>query len=251
MFVLLFRWRVQIRKALSPEKANASTAKEVENEENKEDDEDKILNEMEELTYAMERKKKRTKKLLSKRRAQDKVRKATGMQIDALQDGYTDNELFSLASIKGKKDLVAVDSTEYDGENGDLGDSENEESHEQTQEASSSDIDSDEERRRYDAQMEDLLDQAYEQYVSKKEGSAKQRKRIKQANSEDAQLLEDVDGSDMVQSDYESDKEQGGQEKNPLLEALDDGEGPTQEEITNNWFSQDIFSRSCRAGGFG
>ncbi|KAL6270074.1 hypothetical protein ACE6H2_026985 [Prunus campanulata] len=247
-FKHLLKWRVQIRKALSPEKANASTAKEVENEENKEDDEDKILNEMEELTYAMERKKKRTKKLLSKRRAQDKVRKATGMQIDALQDGYTDNELFSLASIKGKKDLVAVDSTEYDGENGDLGDSENEESHEQTQEASSSDIDSDEERRRYDAQMEDLLDQAYEQYVSKKEGSAKQRKRIKQANTEDAQLLEDVDGSDMVQSDYESDKEQGGQEKNPLLEALDDGEGPTQEEITNNWFSQDIFAEAVEQG---
>ncbi|BFG41497.1 hypothetical protein CerSpe_277710 [Prunus speciosa] len=247
-FKHLLKWRVQIRKALSPEKANASTAKEVENEENKEDDEDKILNEMEELTYAMERKKKRTKKLLSKRRAQDKVRKATGMQIDALQDGYTDNELFSLASIKGKKDLVAVDSTEYDGENGDLGDSENEESHEQTQEASSSDIDSDEERRRYDAQMEDLLDQAYEQYVSKKEGSAKQRKRIKQANSEEAQLLEDVDGSDMVQSDYESDKEQGGQEKNPLLEALDDGEGPTQEEITNNWFSQDIFAEAVEQG---
>ncbi|KAI5314174.1 hypothetical protein L3X38_043350 [Prunus dulcis] len=247
-FKHLLKWRVQIRKALSPEKANASTAKEVENEENKEDDEDKILNEMEELTYAMERKKKRTKKLLSKRRAQDKVRKATGMQIDALQDGYTDNELFSLASIKGKKDLVAVDSTEYDGENGDLGDSENEESHEQTQEESSSDIDSDEERRRYDAQMEYLLDQAYEQYVSKKEGSAKQRKRIKQANSEDAQLLEDVDGSDMVQSDYESDKEQGGQEKNPLLEALDDGEGPTQEEITNNWFSQDIFAEAVEQG---
>ncbi|XP_021827816.1 putative rRNA methyltransferase [Prunus avium] len=247
-FKHLLKWRVQIRKALSPEKANASTAKEVENEENKEDDEDKILNEMEELTYAMERKKKRTKKLLSKRRAQDKVRKATGMQIDALQDGYTDNELFSLASIKGKKDLVAVDSTEYDVENGDLGDSENEESHEQTQEASSSDIDSDEERRRYDAQMEDLLDQAYEQYVSKKEGTAKQRKRIKQANSEDAQLLEDVDGSDMVQSDYESDKEQGGQEKNPLLEALDDGEGPTQEEITNNWFSQDIFAEAVEQG---
>lgn len=31
---------------------------------------------------------------------QDKARKATGMQIDALQDGYVDNELFSLASIK-------------------------------------------------------------------------------------------------------------------------------------------------------
>lgn len=39
---------------------------------------------------------------------------------------------------------------------------------------------------RYDAQMEELLDQAYEQYVAKKEGSAKQRKRLK----EEAQSLE-------------------------------------------------------------
>lgn len=34
--------------------------------------------------------------------------------------------------------------------------------------------------------MEELLDQAYEQYVAKKEGSAKQRKRLK----EEAQSLE-------------------------------------------------------------
>lgn len=31
---------------------------------------------------------------------QDKVRKATGMQIDAMQDGYTDDTLFSLSAIK-------------------------------------------------------------------------------------------------------------------------------------------------------
>lgn len=31
---------------------------------------------------------------------QDKSRKATGMQIDALEDGYVDHELFSLSSIK-------------------------------------------------------------------------------------------------------------------------------------------------------
>ncbi|TQD88043.1 hypothetical protein C1H46_026406 [Malus baccata] len=179
---------------------------------------------------------------------EDKVRKATGMQIDALQDGYTDNELFSLASIKGKNDLVAVDSTEYDGENGDLGDGENEETHEKTQEASSSDMDTEDERRRYDAQMEDLFDKAYEQYTSKKEGSAKQRKRLKQAHFEDTQLLEEVDGSDIVQSDYDSDKGQGIQESNPLLEALDEGDGPTQEEITNNWFSQDIFAEAVEQG---
>lgn len=31
---------------------------------------------------------------------QDKARKATGMQIDVMQDDYTDHELFSLSSIK-------------------------------------------------------------------------------------------------------------------------------------------------------
>lgn len=61
---------MQIRKALSPsEKTNATTAPEVEKE-NKEDHDDRILNEMEELTNAMERKKKREKKLQAKKRAQ-------------------------------------------------------------------------------------------------------------------------------------------------------------------------------------
>lgn len=50
--------------------------------------------------------------------------------------------------LQGKKDLVAVDSNEYDDENGHLGDSENEETHRATEEDSSSDLDSDEERRR-------------------------------------------------------------------------------------------------------
>ncbi|KAL6213617.1 hypothetical protein ACLB2K_013064 [Fragaria x ananassa] len=243
-FKHLLKWRVQIRKALSPsEKATVTTAPDVEKE-NKEDDDDKILNEMEELTNAMERKKKREKKLQAKKRAQDKVRKATGMQIDAMQDGYTDDTLFSLSAIKGKKDLVAIDSTDYDGENGELADSENEDMQEKPEEASSSDVDSDDGRRRYDAKMEELLDQAYEHYVTKKEGSAKQRKRLK----EEGQSLEDVDGEDTFPSDYDSDKDEADQEKNPLLDALDDGEGPTQEEVTNNWFSQSIFAEAVEQG---
>ena len=62
---------MHIRKALSPiAKAKSTTTTDVENE-NKEDvdEDDKILNEMEELTYAMERKKKREKKLLARRKA--------------------------------------------------------------------------------------------------------------------------------------------------------------------------------------
>jgi len=43
---------------------------------------------------------------------------------------------------------------------------------------------------RYDEQMEDLLEQAYERFVIKKEGTAQQRKRIKKSYDADSQLLE-------------------------------------------------------------
>lgn len=67
--LLSCRWRIHIRKALSPtQKPDTTTAAETENEHNV-DEEDKILNEMEELTYVMDRKKKHEKKLLAKRRA--------------------------------------------------------------------------------------------------------------------------------------------------------------------------------------
>lgn len=63
------RWRLHIRKALSPDQKPTSTSvKDAENEV-KQDEDDKLLNEMEELAYAMERKKKRAKKLLAKRKA--------------------------------------------------------------------------------------------------------------------------------------------------------------------------------------
>lgn len=48
---------------------------------------------------------------------------------------------------QGKKDLVAVD--DYDDANGGLKDHENEDTHDVTQEHSSTDIDTDEERRRF------------------------------------------------------------------------------------------------------
>jgi hypothetical protein len=41
---------------------------------------------------------------------------------------------------------------------------------------------------RYDEQMEEFLDQAYERFVARKEGSTKQRKRAKQAYSENLEV---------------------------------------------------------------
>ncbi|XP_015866431.3 adoMet-dependent rRNA methyltransferase spb1 [Ziziphus jujuba] len=247
-FKHLLKWRIQIRKALSSsQKVESTTARDVEDED-KVDEDDRILNEMEEMANAMQRKSKREKKLIAKRRAKDKARKATGMQTDATDDGYIDHELFSLSSIKGKKDLIAVDSNEYDDENGHLGDSENEETHRATEEDSSSDLDSDEERRRYDEKIEEFLDTAYEHFVTKKEGSTKQRKRAKQLRSEDDQLLEGGSDDEIMQSEYESDKDHGDEEGNPLMVPLDDGEKPTEDEITNKWFSQDIFAEAVEDG---
>lgn len=58
-----------MRKALSPTKKTDFSSPADGDKEETVDEDDKILNEMEELTYAMERKKKRQRKLLAKRRA--------------------------------------------------------------------------------------------------------------------------------------------------------------------------------------
>ncbi|KAI5660946.1 hypothetical protein M9H77_20269 [Catharanthus roseus] len=237
-FKHLLKWRMQLRKALSPAEKVVSTAPAGE-QEPKEDEDESVLNEMEELANAVERKKKRAKKILAKRRAKDKARKALGMQQDVTQDGYTDQELFSLSSIKDRKDLVAVDNNEYDDEAGDGGTSDDEESHKDAREYTSSDIDSEEERRRYDERMEQLLDEAYEQYVTKKEGSTKQRKRAKQAKEN--QLLEGSNDEDMIHPDQDSDNDQADHDANPLVVPLLE-DMPTQEEIATKWFSQDVFA---------
>ncbi|KAK7257950.1 hypothetical protein RIF29_32300 [Crotalaria pallida] len=247
----LVKWRTNIRAALSPtRKPDPTTKAETENEP-KLDEDDRILNEMEELANAMDRNKKRAKKLLAKRRAKDKARKATGMQMDAVEDGYVDHELFSLSAIKGKKDLVAVDTTEYEGDEGEVEDSENEDNIHEGPEHSSSDLDdSEEERKRYDEQMDEFLEQAYERFVVKKEGAAKQRKRIKKSYDAENQLLEGGEDDGIVQSKYDSDEDLADQEANPLVVPLNDGTEPTQEEITNRWFSQDVFAEAVEEGDF-
>ncbi|XP_058088778.1 uncharacterized protein LOC131235582 [Magnolia sinica] len=99
------------------------------------------------------------------------------------REGYEDGVT---TSRKGKKELQAADSTQFIDENDDLNDSEGEETPAASyKEDSPSDIDSDDEQRRNDDQPEELLDQAYEQLVSRKEGSAKQRKRAKNARNKD------------------------------------------------------------------
>ncbi|KAM6551827.1 hypothetical protein CsatB_001635 [Cannabis sativa] len=250
-FKHLLKWRILIRKALIvSEKTEVTTTTTVTNVENEDEDDDKVVKEMEELTHVLERKKKRVRKLLAKRQAKEKARKATSMPMDGVDDSYVDHELFSLSTIKGKSALKTVYSTELDDDydtHGDMGDSENEESRNGSeQDDLSSDLDFDEERKRYDEQIEGLLEQAYEQYVSKKKQQNKPSKRL---CSHDVQLLESLDGDDgIIPSEYDSD---GDQEMNPLLAVLDLGKSLTEEEITKKWFSQDIFSEAVDDEGEG
>ncbi|KAG9440181.1 hypothetical protein H6P81_020346 [Aristolochia fimbriata] len=242
-FKHLLKWRMHIRKALSPAQKPEPKTTNIDNDPEKGDEDDQVLKEMEELSYAVERKKKRAKKLLAKRRVKDKLRKAAGMHIDAMEDGYQEHELFSLSSIKQKKQLQVVDSTEVNDYNDDLLDSESEETQVAShQEGLSSDVDSDEEQRLYDGQLEEFLDEAYERFLTRKEGSTQQRKRAKAAHSnDDKEMLQDEDVMSPDEFD-DSDKDDINDEANPLMVPLHNEEHPTQEQITEKWFSQEVFA---------
>uniref|UniRef100_A0A0D9WJV3 Putative rRNA methyltransferase n=1 Tax=Leersia perrieri TaxID=77586 RepID=A0A0D9WJV3_9ORYZ len=240
-FKHILKWRIRIRKALSSSQVTQkSDDTAVETNVSVKDD-DELLQEMEELTSVIDRKKKREKKRQSKRRAKDKARKATGMQIDATGDNYGDPDLFSISAIKGGKELQAVESAELNVD--DLGDSENEDI--KTREDTDEEMDSDREQQRYDAQLEEMLDEAYERYVTKKGGEVKQEcKRAKRVNTDaDADLLEggEDDGGDVDM--YQGSDEEQDEETNPLVLSLD-AEKPTKEQMMEQWFSQDVFTEA-------
>lgn len=240
-FKHVLKWRIRLRKALSS--SSQVTPKVDAVAENTEiTDDDQLLQEMEELSSVVDRKKKREKKRLSKRRAKDKARKATGMQIDATGDDYGDPDLFSISVIKGGKELQAVESTELDVED-DTGESENENI--KAREDSDEEMDSDEEQQRYDAQLEEMLDEAYERFVTKKGGELKQeRKRAKRINPDaDADLLEGGEDDDNdVEMDQGFDEDQA-LENNPLLLSIDE-QKPTKEQIVQQWYSQEVFTEA-------
>ncbi|XP_020578578.1 putative rRNA methyltransferase [Phalaenopsis equestris] len=242
-FKHLLKWRMHIRKTLSSSDKDASKVAKVEKD-TKGDEDERLLIEMEELTNAMERKKKKAKKLLEKRRAKDKARKALGIQIDATEDSYFDKHLFSLTAIKGKKELQTIESAS--DEDGELGGSENEAEHQAA--ADSSDSDSDEERRRYDEQVEEMLDEVYERYLIRRGGSTKQRKRAKRDISVgDAELMETAEGEDAAM-DPDSDQDQDCKETNPLVIPFNEDGQPTQEQIMEQWFGQDVFAAAAEDG---
>ena len=124
--------------------------------------------------------------------------------------------------------------------------------------------------------MEEMFDEAYDRYMAKKEGSAKQRKRARQAHAEKLEVrtiiyyltlifmdptfrtklflalaLEEGNGDEEMKLDYDSDMHKEMDEANPLVVPLDDEETQTKDEISNQWFSQDIFAEALEGGDLG
>lgn len=77
----LSKWRKLMRKALSPSETTSNPKAVVECE-SKEDEDKRLVKEMEELKDTELAKKKRAKRLLAKRQAKDKARKVLGLQSD-------------------------------------------------------------------------------------------------------------------------------------------------------------------------
>lgn len=233
----LSKWRMLMRKALAPSE-KTSNAKAVDECESEEDEDKRLEKEMEELKGTALRKKKREKRLLAKRQAKGKARDALGMQSDATEDGYVDQELFSLTLIKCKRGVAAVDDNEYDDETAGVN-SEDDENDLEALENASSDVDSEEERRIRDDEIERLLEDHNERYVDREERKTKRRKQSRVSYLDDGKLLQagDEDGRTHSAQDTEFDK--GEDEVNPLVIPLETA--PTQDEVVKTWFTQDVF----------
>ncbi|GJU37924.1 hypothetical protein Tco_1186278 [Tanacetum coccineum] len=226
----LLKWSIHMRKALLPEK-EVPKPEDVEPEfqvDEEEDIDDRLKEILEDLKNPMKRKRKQAQNEIAKRKERERKRNAVGMKSDVKKDGYTDRDLFT------KMDVRFISFHNFLCRSTIFLDSEDE---------SLTDIDSDEERRRW---MEEYMEEAYEQYLTKQEGSAKQRKRMKKMYSkpEDIELFEarqgDDEDVDAIYPDEDSGNDQTDPESNPLMVSLDDNE-PTEEEISVKWFSQDAF----------
>ncbi|KAJ0009800.1 hypothetical protein Pint_34703 [Pistacia integerrima] len=170
----------------------------------------------------------------------DKARKATGMQVDVMQDDYIDHELFSLSSIKVRVSLLfiffllvrkilllsiplnmmmAMMRMLMWGK-----------------------VKMKESRRQLKITLpviwtlmknaEDMMNnwkrfsiKLMKAMWPRKGEVTKHRKRAKQAYAQQDQLMEDGNDDEIGQADYDSDKDQGDHDANPLMVPLDEEEG--------------------------
>ena len=107
-FKMLLKWRLQVRKRLGMEDKKKTTTDNVgEDDENKnktqapEDENERLLNEMEELQGNMDAEARRKKKKQAKMKQKDRIRAQLGLKGDS-EAIVAEEDLFSLVRLKTK-----------------------------------------------------------------------------------------------------------------------------------------------------
>lgn len=239
-FKQLLKWRLQIRKNLEP--TPASDKEDDSNEKKKgsdeDDDDEEELATMEELKEYVESQKRKERKKKAKAKEKAKARSATGMQIDVMEDGVADTELFNIKAIKGKKDLARMEVEDDEDDN----DSVDEMLNDGPQQAEDdSDFDPEQDRQRYDQELDQYFERAYSKYCSTTDGSTKRRRRAKLGEAgdlwEDNEVTgqdDESDGDDVIENADED-------EANPLVVPLAEAPKLSTDHLSKQWFSQDVF----------
>eukprot|EP00850_Spirogloea_muscicola_P009888 SM000056S18006 [mRNA] locus=s56:624650:629433:+ [translate_table: standard] len=259
-FKQLLKWRIQVRKLLPQvctiaadgevQPAEETESKEGTAEEAEEAQETELLATMEEMCDILDAKKRRTRKLLAKRKEKARSRTSTGMQMDAVIDqGFADEDLFSLQAIKSNKALEKVeDDVAPEDDDVENSDSEMHEGMQGEAEESGSDYDSDMEKKRYTEDMEEYFEEAYERYRKATDGSTKRRTRARLSHEANASkdLQEDMEGAEGEQAEAKAavakeEGEEGG--ANPLIVSFEKKLSPAKaaQQLAAKWFSQDLF----------
>ncbi|GBG70276.1 hypothetical protein CBR_g6403 [Chara braunii] len=254
-FKRLLKWRTAVKKDTEAKKDDEKVTKEEAPKLTEEEHEIVVLKEMEEMKELMDTKKRKAKKKLAKQRQKERLRAALRGNADATDDLYGETGLFSLSAIKSNRELKEVEEVDtIDDEDWDASDADEDEDVQQKESESDDDgYDSDGQKRKYQAELEDYFDRAYREYMETMGKSAK-RKRRARLQDEDAELPEgndeeDQDGGVNVKTPEERrkledllrDGEDDERDANPLLVPLVEKEKKTKLEVTKTWFEQDVF----------
>lgn len=275
-FKQLLKWRLLLKKDMKKTAADAAAAEnkkakksrkegdssgEEEEEELDEDGlpvekkdkatqlEEQLLEEMSEIKDRMDRRKKREKRRRRELKIKSRVRAAQLAQSEGIgeEDTAGPDGLFSLASLKTRKGGVdgVADAAAPSDEDAALS-SDDEDS------SSESDIDSDEERLRYDATMDEYLEESYRSWKVRQRmkgaGGGVEKKRRRrlgmdgELDDEEEEEEEKDSGSEEEESEQEEEVEE--EEGGGLIVSLDErrvGRAAGAVAAANQWFSQELF----------
>jgi len=274
-FKQILKWRMSVKKELEKSlgKTSAVTAavaagghkkerkekgEDVDEDDDKEeeDPEEKLLREMSEIKDRLEHRRKKEKKKRRELKLKSKVRSAQMSQAEGIGEDNGLESLFSLSTIKVKRkvdtitddaDLPSTDSdSDGDGDDnkrgGGMGGDDN------------SDIDSDEEKLRYEAMMDDYLEESYNtwKYRQVAKGQADgtalaklKRRRRRLGDQGDLTSDDEDEEEEMVDLDDNSEEDDDDMEEDGgLVVSLSDkkvGVAASGKVAAAQWFDQDLF----------